>query len=76
MMELKAAICEPEHCVQLSVCLKQIITIGSPSATVPIPLLDCAEPQMTRCFITIMALVLSSIGRCVSLCTDCYHDRE
>lgn len=57
-------------------CLKQIITIGLPSATVPIPLLDCIEPQMTRCFITIMALELSSIGRCVSLSADCCHDRE
>lgn len=59
-----------------SVCLKQIITIGSPSATVPIPHLDCIEPQMTRCFITIMALAQSSIGRCVSLPADCCHDRE
>lgn len=59
-----------------SVRLKQIITIGPPSATVPIPHLDCIEPQMTRCFITIMALARGSIGRCVSLPADCCHDRE
>lgn len=57
------------------VCLQQIITIGPPSATVPIPHLDCIEPQMTRCFITIMVLASSSIGRCVSLPADCCHDR-
>lgn len=67
MFSWSRAACEPQCCVYSSVCLKQIITIGLPSATVPIPLLDCIEPQMTRCFITIMELELSSIGRCVSL---------
>lgn len=62
-------------CVCSSVCLQQIITIGLPSATVPIPHLDCIEPQLTRCFITIMVLASSSIGRCVSLPADCCHDR-
>lgn len=76
MFSWSRAACEPQCCVYSSVCLKQIITIGLPSATVPIPLLDCIEPQMTRCFITIMALELSSIGRCVSLSADCCHDRE